>query len=113
MSQGKEREIKIQVALDESNVAEEIRWQATDGPGGDQGCEAFLLSMWDAEQRATLRIDLWTKEMQVDHMNAFFIQTFLTMADTFQRATGNEDAANEVRRFAEDLARKVVLPRED
>ena len=110
MSTSPEREIRFKIRLDENNVAESIRWWATDAPGGEQDCDAFLLSLWDAENQATLRIDLWTKTMQVDHMNAFFSQTFMTLADTFQRATGNEEAADGIRRFAEDLARQVALP---
>jgi len=110
MSTSAEREINFKIRLDEKNVAESIRWSATDAPGGEQECDSFLLSLWDSDNQATLRIDLWTKTMQVDHMNAFFSQTFMTMADTFQRATGNEAAADGIRRFAEEFARQVALP---
>jgi gliding motility-associated protein GldC len=107
-----QREIQLTVSLDENQVPETIRWRATDAPGGEeQSCEAFLLSMWDGQRKASLRIDLWTKAMQVDHMNAFFLQTFMTLADTFEKATGNQEVAQDIRLFGEDFGKKVALPR--
>lgn len=109
-----DREIKLLVRLDEKNVPEEIHWQATDAPEpGPQTCDAFLLSLWDGESRTSLRIDLWTKKLQVDHMNAFVLQNLFTLADTFQSATGNEERAEEIRVFAQDLATRLELPAED
>ncbi len=113
MAKERERQIQFTVTLDDKDVAEEIRWQATDSPlEGEQLCEAFLISLWDGDQKASLRIDLWTKKMQVDHMNAFFFQTFLTLADTFQAATSNEEVAEEIRQFARSLAGKLEMPPE-
>lgn len=107
------REILFTVELDEGRVPQAIHWQAADGPAdGPQACEAFLISLWDAQQKSTLRIDLWTKQMQVDHMNAFFFQTLVTMADTFQNATGNEEVAENIRSFSREFARKVEMPAE-
>ncbi|MCB1055716.1 MAG: gliding motility protein GldC [Acidobacteria bacterium] len=109
----RDREIKLVVRLDENNVPEEIRWQATDSPEpGPQAAEAFLLSLWDADSQTSLRIDLWTKKLQVDHMNAFVLQNLFTLADTFQNATGNEERAEEIRAFAGDLAARLELPPE-
>lgn len=105
------RDIRITVALDAHNIPDTIRWQANDAPTPEpQNAEAFLLGFWDAEDRATLRIDLWTKRMQVPHMNAMFFQTLLSMADTYQRATGNEAMAEEMRDFARSFADRVPLP---
>lgn len=111
MAEQQQREIHFTVSLDENQIAEEIRWSATDSPsGGDQRCEAVLLSLWDAEQKASLRIDLWTKEMKIDHMNAFFFQTLMTLADTLQNATANQEAADDMREFARGLAQKLEMP---
>lgn len=38
--------------------------------------------------------------MMVDEMADFFYQTLLTMADTYQRATRNEEQVNDLRNFA-------------
>jgi|GEM_PF-238186 gliding motility-associated protein GldC len=109
-----EREIKLNVQLDDNQVPERIQWQATDSPTGEpQGCDAFLLSLWNSQQKSTLRIDLWTKDMQVDHMNAFFFQTLMTLAETYERATHNHEVADGLRRFCEELAATVPMPPKD
>ena len=64
----KESEIKIKISLDENKVPEQIHWTAEDAGERDQKSEAVLISLWDAEQQNSLRIDLWTKEMKVDEM---------------------------------------------
>ncbi|MCB1036697.1 MAG: gliding motility protein GldC [Acidobacteria bacterium] len=108
------REILFTVELDDQRVPEAIHWQAADAPvEGPQPCDAFLISLWDSGQKSTLRIDLWTKEMQVDHMNAFFFQTLMTMAETFQNATGNREVADDIRAFGREFARKVEMPPEE
>jgi gliding motility-associated protein GldC len=110
--QGKQISLKVQ--LDDKRIAESIYWHATDAPDPEpQPCDAFLLSIWDAANRATLRIDLWTKEMKVDQMNAFVLQTLMTMADTFQNATNNQAQADEIRAFTQDLATRLQLPAEE
>ena len=109
-----EREITLKVRLDDHQVPEHIEWQATDSPtGAPQECEAFFLSLWDSQEKSTLRIDLWTKEMQVEHMNAFFFQTLLTMAENYERATHNHEVADGLRAFCEELAATVPMPPKD
>lgn len=106
-----EREIKLTVGLDENQVPEQLRWEASDSPTGTpQECEAFFLSLWNSEEKSTLRIDLWTKEMQVDHMNAFFFQTLMTLAETYEKATHNHEVADGLRRFCDELAATVPMP---
>ena len=106
-----EREIKLKVRLDENQVPEHLTWEATDSPTGQpQECEAFFLSLWNSQQKSTLRIDLWTKDMQVEHMNAFLFQTLMTMAENYERATHNQEVADGLRRFCEELAATVPMP---
>lgn len=113
MSQPPVKEITLAVRMDEQNVPDEIHWHATDSPHPEpQSSGAFFLSLWDPAEKSTLRIDLWTKEMQVDHMNAFVLQSLATMADTFERATGNAERAEEIRAFAQELATRLELPSE-
>jgi len=100
--------IQIAVQLDENKVPERIDWEAEDGSGKGE-CRAVLLSLWDAAELNTLRIDLWTKEMTTDEMKAFFHQNFLTLADTFERATGEDKMAAQLRDFAAYFA-KHMLP---
>lgn len=100
--------IQLQVGLDENKVPETIHWQAAEG-GVYKPTEAkaFMLSIWDLNESAALRIDLWTKKMMVDEMNDFFFQTFMTMADTYQRATNQTELADEIRTFSKSFKTKM------
>jgi gliding motility-associated protein GldC len=100
-------EIRLSVQLDENNVPERIGWEAEDG-GVKSASKAVLLSLWDEQEKNTLRIDLWTKEMTVEEMKAFFHQNILTMADTFERATGEGKMAAQMRDFAAYFAEHML-----
>ena len=53
-----------------------------------------------------MRIDLWTHEMTVEEMEFFFYQTLASMADTYQRATNDDDMAKEMRAFAQRFGKE-------
>ena len=107
----KETEITIKVKLDQNNIPEEIMWSAPDGGMKDQLSKAIFLSFWDSKQKETLKMDLWTKEMKVDEMKQFFHQTLLTMADTFEKATGEHLICEDMRDFCRYFAEKMdILP---
>jgi gliding motility-associated protein GldC len=106
----KESEIKFIVSLDENQVPEKIQWEASDsGIIGRKDCLATLLSIWDTKENTTMRIDLWTKDMPVDNMKKFFYESFMSMADTYQRATLDQSGAQEIRKFSESFAKKAEL----
>lgn len=100
--------ININVSLDNEKMPEHIDWNAS-GSGNDSPTQAkaFMLSLWDGQEKTAMRIDLWTKRMMVDEMNDFFFQTMMTMADTFNRATRNETLANEFKDFARSFKKKA------
>lgn len=100
-------EIRIHVQLDENKVPERIEWEAEDAESLGVS-KAMLLSLWDANELNTMRIDLWTKEMTTDEMKAFFHQNFLTLADTFERATGEDKMAAQMRDFAAYFAEHML-----
>ncbi len=103
----KTADIRLTVSLDDNHVPERIDWVAQDN--GEQGTsKAVLLSLWDEKEKNTLRIDLWTKDMTVEEMKAFFHQNILTMADTFHRATGEEKMAAQMRDFAAYFAEHML-----
>ena len=95
----KQSEIKFTVSLDDENVPYAIDWDATDAGEPKKPTKAIMLSMWDPEEKGALRIDLWTKEMTVEEMNHFFYQTFMTMADTYERATQNKEVSVMMKEF--------------
>lgn len=101
-------EIKFNIELDENNLPTGINWQASDA--GEAGaCKSFMIALWDEKEKNTMRIDLWTKEMMVDEMKQFVHQNIMTLADTFRRATGEEEMADEMQRFGSYFAEKMGL----
>ena len=101
--------INIKVTLDENRVPEELSWSAEDGGVENEEAKAMMLSMWDPNQKETLRIDLWTKDIPLDDMKQFFHQTLVTMADTFNRATQDEAMTETMKDFCDYFAEKMDL----
>ena len=99
----KETEITIKVKLDDNNIPEQISWSAPDGGMKDQLTKAILLSFWDSQKKETLKMDLWTKEMPVDEMKTFVLQTFLSMKQSISKATGEENLMNLIDDFCTEL----------
>jgi gliding motility-associated protein GldC len=102
-----ESSIKIDVLLDDGKVPEQISWNAT-GTTAETArkAKAMMLSFWDGADKTAMRIDLWTKDMMIDEMADFFYQTFMTMAETYQRATQDADLGKEMKQFAKDFYSK-------
>lgn len=101
-------QININVHLDKENMPEHIDWSASGSHSENpQAAKGILLSLWDGQEKTALRIDLWTKKMMVDEMNDFFFQTMMTLADTYTRATRNEELANEFKEFARNFKKKA------
>lgn len=107
----KQSHIKITVGLDETNVPLTINWQADDAPDAQkpQECKGMLLSLFDEKNKETLKIDLWTQDMQVVEMDRFFFQTLRAMADTYHRATQNKELAGDMQRFAQYFGEQTEL----
>jgi gliding motility-associated protein GldC len=100
--------INIDVRLDENKMPEAILWNA---PGStaetQQLAKAMMLAFWDGADKSALRIDLWAKDMFVDEMGDFFYQCLVSMADTYQRATGNKPLTEEMKKFAAEFYQKA------
>ena len=104
----KKNEINITITLDDNNVPEKIEWVASNA-GEQNTSHAMLLSMWDDDAKNMVRIDMWTKDMMMDEMKQFFYQSFLSMANTLERATGEEDAVKAMRDFAKEFGEKMKM----
>ncbi len=101
----KNAQIKIAVTLGDDNVPERIHWDASESEDlGEKPCEAVFVSIWDSEKKQSLVIDLWTKKMDIVEMNYHFYQTFMKMADTYQKATAQPRISSRIRKFAEEFA---------
>jgi len=103
----KKSSINIDVQLDTLNVPEQINWNATDSTVDKvQKAKAMMLAFWDGADKTALRIDLWTKDMMVDEMADFFYQTFMSMADSYHRATKNDEMVSDIKQFAKSFYTK-------
>jgi gliding motility-associated protein GldC len=103
----KESNISVNISLDEQKVPQSISWSASDSTADmKQQAKAMMLAFWDGADKTALRIDLWTKDMMVDEMADFYYQTLMSMADTYMRATQNQQMTNDMKEFAKDFYKK-------
>ena len=93
--------IKIDVLLDRDKLPEQINWSATDSTS--QKAKAMCIAFWDGADKTALRIDLWTKDMMMDEMADFYYQMLMTMADTFKRATQQQELSEDMKKFAKEF----------
>jgi gliding motility-associated protein GldC len=104
------KKINITVELDDQNIASNIAFKADDMPNVDAvNCRAMLLSFWDAKNKDTLKLDLWTRDMTVDEMKIFFHQTLVTMANTLESSIDDERIAGDMRDFCHYFAEKMEI----
>ena len=103
-------EIMLTVDLDRDNVPVAIAWEASEAKSdGPTPCQSMMLSLWDAERRTMAAIDLWSRDTTVDDMNLFFYQAFHQMAETYKRATRNNELAKLIHGFGERFGGSVGL----
>ena len=103
----KKSTISIDVFMDQDRIPESISWTATDSTiEKPQLAKAMMLAFWDNADKTALKIDLWTKDMMVDEMADFYLQTFMSMADTFDRATSHKELVSEMKEYAKGFLEK-------
>ncbi len=103
----KKSEIHFSIALDNDHIPEAISWRATDAGEEIHFAKAINISLWDRNQEGTMKIDLWTKDMPVDEMKYFFLDTIGSMAQTILTATGDEVMAGKMRQLCEELSKHL------
>ena len=109
----KSSDIQIKVGLNENNLPIGIKWSAADGGVENADAKAFMLSIWDPKDNNTMKIDLWTKEMSIEEMKQFFHQSLLTMADSFEKATGEHLICEDLSDYCFHFAEKMQILPED
>jgi gliding motility-associated protein GldC len=103
----KKSSIQFSIELDDNNVPEKITWDATDKPDGISESKSISISLWDHEQKNTLRIDLWTKDMPVEDMRRFYIDCLGGLAQSSLTSTGDEAMSREMNALCEKLVKMV------
>ncbi|MEM7551762.1 MAG: gliding motility protein GldC [Bacteroidota bacterium] len=100
----KKSEINFTIELDEENIPEKIHWNADDKDNpSDSESKAISLSIWDHDQKNSLRIDLWTKEMPVDEMKKFYVDMIGGLAQSILNSTGDEYMASEMNTLCDNF----------
>lgn len=86
----KSSNISFDITLDDKNVPEKIEWTATETGNKKAPADALAVALWNGQEKATLKIDLWTKEMPVNEMKQFCVETVGGIAESIKSATGDE-----------------------
>lgn len=109
MEIAKTSEIRFKIGMNAQNVPIDIKWMATDTTNQElRDCKSIMISIWDIHQKETLKIDLWTNEMTTDEMHSQYFQTLLSMTESYAKATGNPHAMDDMKKFAQELAKKTA-----
>lgn len=104
----RQEEINIKVRLDNNHICEKIYWEASNTQTeGISEAKAMALALWDHSNAGTVKIDLWTKEMEIHEMKRFFIETISGMADTIRTATEDEVMATEMEILCQQLSKRL------
>ncbi len=107
--------IEIEIGLNADKHPEKIQWRSSDNPNGTEFTEAkaMLFSIFDKEYLDTLKIDLWTSELQVAEMDRFMFQSLRALADTYFRATNNTELANDMQLFVDYFGKQTGIITEE
>ena len=103
------KKIILDIELDDNRLPLNIQINTTDGDLQDSDVKALMLSAWCFQNKEALRVDLWTKDMPVQEMFLFYYQTMLTMAETLEKATGEETLSVSLKEYCEFFAKSVNI----
>jgi gliding motility-associated protein GldC len=104
----KKSTINFTVELDNNNIPDKIFWEATDKPDAQLSeTKSISIALWDHNQKNTLRIDLWAKDMPVEEMKKFYIDCLGGLAQSMLTSTGDEMMAGETRALCQRLVEHI------
>jgi gliding motility-associated protein GldC len=101
--------LKFEVDLDENHLPINIEMDSSDATKKECDIKALMVSAWAAKNKETLRIDLWTKDMPINEMFIMYYQTMIGMANSLEKATGNEKLAGALRDYCQFFAEKTQI----
>ncbi len=112
MSQTKKEQLTVDVTMDENLIPESIQWKSSQENNKLEKASAALIYFWNAEKNETFNLDLWTKKMSIEEMNKMVFQTLMTLANTYERATSEDQLANAMRDFSQFFGERTeILPK--
>ena len=108
----KKERFSIDVLMDENLIPEDLQWNSSQGKGQSEKASAALINLWNAQKNETFSLDLWTKKMSIEEMNKMMFQTIMTLANSYEKATSEDQLANAMRDFGEFFGEKTeILPK--
>lgn len=106
----KSTEVNLKVILDAENIPNEIFWKASSGePQEWIKAKAFLLSIFEEQSKDTLKLDIWTKDFQLNEMDHFMYHSLKAMCETYAKATNNNELANQFMNFVTYFGEKTEI----
>jgi len=103
------KNIALRVNLGSDFVPESIEWRADSNQEHWGPAKAFLLSIFEANSQDTLKLDLWTKDFQMNEMDRFMYYTLKSLCESYLKATNNVDLANDFQSFIEHFGVQTEL----
>lgn len=104
----RESTLNFTITLDDKNVPERITWDATDKPSdAPADTKAIAVALWDENMRNTMRMDLWTKDMNVTEMKQFCVNAIGGIGDTLQSATSDAVMTEKIHQLCQELVKHI------
>ena len=100
--------LKFEVELDENHLPINIEMNTSDSEN-ETSIKALMISAWSAQNKETLRVDLWSKDMPVHDMFIMYHQSMMGMATTLEKATGYDRLAGALRDYCEFFAEQTKI----
>ena len=89
-------------------MPEKIFWEATEKPDeAPTETKAISVSLWDDKSMNAMRMDLWTKEMTIEEMKRFFVNSLGGLAQTILTSTGDEYLSNETNKLCNTFVQYI------
>ena len=101
--------LKFEVEVDENYLPLNIEMQESDSVTNEKNIKALMISAWSSKTKETLRVDLWTKDMPVNDMFIMYHQTMIGMAESLEKATGQDKIAEALRDYCSFFAKETKI----
>ncbi len=96
------KNISINVTLDANQLPEEIVWEANNDMAQPIHLKSLFVAGWDEANRTTATLSIWTKDLRKDEMQQTFVQSIMTLATSYEKATGDKGMVTALRKFIDN-----------
>jgi len=99
------KRIKFVIEFDESNIPQQIIWEANEDMKDEVVLKSLFISGWEEKTKSSATFSIWTKEMRIDEMQQVFVQSLLTLASNFEKATKDANVVKKMKEFVSSLGK--------